>query len=132
MTDKLREMLEALPRWEPDYIGWRDDRSQMVVEPEGGYLEREAVLAALAAAPQPAPEDGTAECEVAWVTDSLWSHKPAPQPAPETMAWAVVDEDGRIDADSIAKDAMDVRISPKPCLRVVPVMIRVVEGGDDE
>lgn len=47
------------------------------------YADDIATLrAALAAAPQPATEDGTAECEVAWVTGSLWAHKPAPQPAP--------------------------------------------------
>ena len=54
----------------------------------------------------------------------------APQPTPETMAWAVIGEDGAIDLDQLHR----VRrvIEPLgPGESIARVAIRVVEGGDD-
>ena len=58
----------------------------------------------------------------------------APQPAPETMAWAVVDEDGITSSFAVYPDdafSQSKRMADLAEGRVVRVAIRVVEGGDD-
>lgn len=65
MTDRtLRDQIASLPRYEPDYCDRMGNRSDMIDEPEGDWLSRDAVLALLAAhtAEQPAP-DAVAEAE---------------------------------------------------------------------
>ena len=52
--------------------------------------------------------------------------------APETMAWAVVGEDGKIDPRKLWINSRDAEEYCEPGERVVRVATRVVEGGDDE
>ena len=102
----------------------------------------------VAAAPQPAPADREALVEVIrkqtrkhmlnWtvrdigeVADALLA-RGLRLPGGETMAWAVVGEDGEVIPGSIypTRDEAE-RVCDYEGERVVPVTIRVVEGGDD-
>lgn len=51
--------------------------------------------------------------------------------ASETMAWALVGEDGKIDPRKLWINSRDAEEYCEPGERIVRVAIRVVEGGDD-
>ena len=52
--------------------------------------------------------------------------------ASETMAWAVVGEDGKINPHWLGPNLAQMKVMVDEGERIVRVAIRVVEGGDDE
>ena len=163
MTDKLREVPKLLPcpfcgakpRWYPSqsiavYEAISCINEDCDVQPETDYGEPYDVAtawntrAALAAAPQPAPDRETLESIIynsadayieehdrRAIADALLA-RGLRLPGDETMAWAVVGEDGEVIPGSIypTRDEAE-RVCDYEGERVVPVTIRVVEGGDD-
>lgn len=141
MTDKLRAALrdERVKRIVPAVRNWMQDKR------DNRDME-EVIYAALAAAPQPVAADREALVEVireaiqpsiisdvipALAADALLA-RGRRLPGDETMAWAVVGEDGEVIPGSIypTRDEAE-RVCDYDGERVVRVAIRVVEGGDD-
>ena len=150
MTDKLRDPLLAvmnLPTHRETLFGMAEGPA--LYEGQRLYLKRSEVLvelaAALAAAPQPAPDRETLESIIynsadayieehdrRAIADALLARGLRLPGGDETMAWAVVGEDGEVIPGSIypTRDEAE-RVCDYEGERVVPVTIRVVEGGDD-
>ena len=130
--------------------GATTDEVEAMVRGEKSFVDFLAKLcdtrAALAAAPQPAPADREALVEVVaeelratlGTTEATWLAEDVADallarglrlPGDETMAWAVVGEDGKIDLASLTNPyAIPMRSKGETRRRVA---IRVVEGGDD-
>ena len=136
MTDTLREALE----WYASPAAWTMEQLEGA---HGDYGAR--ARAALAAAPQPAPDRETLESIIynsadayieehdrRAIADALLARGLRLPGEDETMAWAVVGEDGEVIPGSIypTRDEAE-RVCDYEGERVVPVTIRVVEGGDD-
>lgn len=147
MTEKMREALETAV----NRLDWCSSKF-----PAGG-VEAEIVNdwvkeanASLAAAPQPAPADRESLMEV--IDNALrdWSNLPPLTclrasyvadallarglrlPAPETMAWAVVDPVAGVRSVFISNLAARRNAQNGDAIRRVELSWRVVEGGDDE
>lgn len=129
--------------------GATTDEVEAMVRGEKSFVDFLAKLcdtrAALAAAPQPAPADREALVEVIrdairpGICDTIAERaadallaRGLRLPGGETMAWAVVGEDGEVIPGSIypTRDEAE-RVCDYEGERVVRVTIRVVEGGDD-
>ena len=140
MTDKLRAALrdERVKRIVPVVRNWMQDKR------DNRDME-EVIYAALAAAPQPAPDRETLESIIynsadayieehdrRAIADALLARGLRLPGGDETMAWAVVGEDGEVIPGSIypTRDEAE-RVCDYDGERVVRVAIRVVEGGDD-
>lgn len=108
--------------------------------------EADVTRAALAAAPQPAPDreslmEMIAQAQDTWSPDAT---TPAAHiadallarglrlPGDETMAWALVGDDEAVLADTVRWERGDVDATFGDLGPSVRVAIRVVEGGDDE
>ena len=132
--------------------GATTDEVEAMVRGEKSFVDFLAKLcdtrAALAAAPQPAP-DREALVEVVaeelraslGTTEATWLAEDVADallarglrlPGGETMAWAVVGEDGEVIPGSIYPTRDEAkRVCDYEGERVVRVAVRVVEGGDD-
>ena len=105
----------------------------------GAYLP---VRAALAAAPQPAP-DREALMEVVQgavlinryaaeaIADALLARGLRLPGGDETMAWAAIGPDGKAEAEAVHFHREIVERDLRDGERIARVAIRVVEGGDD-
>ena len=111
------------------------------------HRDRIASLQRLAAAPQPAPDreslmEMIAQAQDTWspdattpaahIADALLARGLRLPGAEETMAWAVIGEDGAIDPRKLWINSRDAEEYCERGERAVRVAIRVVEGGDDE
>ncbi len=122
-------------KYSPDYdaitnecriCGYNKEAHQ--TEPQPAPVEREALVDVVAE--ELRATLGTTEAT--WlaedVADALLARGPR-LPAPETMAWAVIGRDGKL--VGINYDRMTAQHLCNPGERVVRVVIRVVEGGDE-
>lgn len=140
MTDKLREALKQIAYfYAVDHP--LDDPMDAV------QFMMDTARAALAAAPQPAAVDRESLADLIFdnlevdcnltdeavlkVADALLA-RGLRLPGDETMAWAVVGEDGEVIPGSIYPTRDEAkRVCDYEGERVVRVAVRVVEGGDD-
>lgn len=114
--------------------------------PNTTWGEVKSAIIALAAAPQPSPEDREALADLIFdnlevgcnltdeavlkVADALLA-RGLRLPGDETMAWAVLGEGGKIDPRKLWINSRDAEEYCERGERAVRVAIRVVEGGDD-
>lgn len=143
--DLTRETVEALLS-EIDRL--TEQRDNMVAAHALAQIREQNTRAALAAAPQPAPMDREALVEVivdaddrydrvqggSWsgaIADALLARGLRLPGGNETMAWAVVGDDGKPEPHLVSALKQKAEQWVLPGRHLVRVAIRVVEGGDD-
>jgi len=102
------------------------------VDPQPAVTDRQALVGAIRAARCEWANDGDSEsCPDQAIADALLA-RGLRLPGNETMAWAVVGEDGGVRPDEIRASKKEAALIVLDGERIKRVAIRVVEGGDDE